>query len=233
MDARYPGLLSVFRGYRAPVGGADSLLDPANFDSITKIRAKFDLRHEGVLHFAVTWRRVTADSWDMSRGAGEDTPYVGPVWDSTRALAGKDWPLHKGPASLADPSDDWFPQYVRLEATVAPAGFQGYGRGEVRLAASVVSEDLRLTLDVLQPLLGPGPPTPRWIKVDHEWMVYDARRVDIDKREVPVERGQRGTTKAAHSESADAYVGQSATEVLRLPVWRDRTVRRAPAGGGR
>jgi hypothetical protein len=227
----FPALYTVFRGYRAPVGGAETLLDPANFDTLAKIRAKFDLRHEGVLHFAVTWRRVTAAGWDLTpgRGSGEDTPYVGPVWDSTRALAGPDaWPLHKGPASLNDPSDDWFPQYVRLEATVAAAGFLGYGRGDVRLATAVGSDDLRLALDSVQPLLGPGPPL-RYLKVGGEWMLYDTRKVNIDTREVPVERGQRGTVKIGHESGADAYVGQPATETVRLPVWRDRTIRR---GGG-
>jgi prepilin-type N-terminal cleavage/methylation domain-containing protein len=227
MDPRYPGVLSVFRGYRAPVGGPETLLDPANFDTVTKIRAKFDLRHEGVLQFTVTWRRVIADTWNetVGRAAGDDVPYVGPMWDSTRALE-RTWPLHKSPASLSDPSDDWFPQYVRLEATVAPASFLGYGRGEARLNVPVGSDDLRVALDVITPLMGPGPADGRWLKVENEWMRFDRSKIDIDKREVPVERGQRGTTKVAHDAGADAYVGQAAVEVIRLPVWRDRTVRR-------
>lgn len=226
MDPRHPGLLSVFRGYRTPVGGPDTLLDPASFDSLTKIRKSFDLKHEGVLQFSVLWRRANATSWDetAARGGSDDTAYVGPVWDSTRALD-KTWPLHRSAASLNDPSDDWFPQYVRLEATVALPTFLGYGAGETGLGASVGTDDVRLAVERLDPLRGPGPPL-RFLKVEGEWMAYDSRRIDVDKREVPVERGQRGTTRAGHEAGADVYVGQGSTEVMRLPVWRDRTLKK-------
>jgi prepilin-type N-terminal cleavage/methylation domain-containing protein len=227
LDPRYPSVLSVFRGYRAPVGGTESLLDPANFDSIAKIRARFDLRQEGVIHFAVTWRRVTATTWEDSgaRGVGDDVAYVGPVWDSSRALE-RTWPLFRHPTSLPDPSDDVFPQYVKIEATVTPAGPFGYGRGETRLLAGVGTDEVRLTLGSLEPLTGPGGPE-RFLKIDGEWMGYDPTKVDITTGEVLVQRGRRGTVKAGHEADAEVYVGEAAGEVIRLPVFLDRTIRRA------
>ena len=88
LDAARPSVLTLFRGFQSPVGGADSLLDPASFDTLAELRSRFERKHEGVLHFAVTWRRAGVKDWNAGtdRGGGDDTPYVGPVWDSTRAL---------------------------------------------------------------------------------------------------------------------------------------------------
>lgn len=226
LDPRYPGMLTLFRGYRTPVGGAETLLDPANFNTLTKIRARCDVRHEGVVHLGVTWRRVTATGWDplIGRGGvGDDVPYVGPAWDSTRALD-RSWPLFREPASLGDPSDDLFPQYVRLEGTLVGPGPGGYGKGETRLASAVAQDDARLPLESVEPLFGPGPQV-RFLKVGAEWMTYDVRRIDMEKREVTVERGQRGTVKASHDAMDDVYVGQASSTVLALPVFRDFTMR--------
>lgn len=226
LDPLHPGVLSLFRAYRTPVGGTDSLLDPNNYDSITKIKARFDLRHEGVIHFAVTWRRATASNWDetSAQGSGDDTPYVGPVWDSTRALDSK-WALYRGAPSLADPSDDLFPQYVRLDATVAAPGPLGYGRGDTRLQVAVGTDEVRLPLAALDALVTRGGPE-RYLKIDGEWMKYDPARIDIDLREVTVERGKRGTPKSGHEADSEVFVGQPSSEVIRLPVFLDRTIRR-------
>ncbi len=226
LDPAHPAVLSLFRGYRSPVGGAESLLDPANFNTLTKIRARCDLRHEGVLHLGITWRRVTARDWQevAGRGAGGDVAYVGPAWDSTRALD-KDWPLFVGLPSLSDPSDDLFPQYVRLEGTLAAPGPGGYGKGETRLSAPAAADEARLAVENVDALLGPGPQV-RHLKVDAEWMLYDVRRVDPTRREVTVERGARGTPKAAHDAMADVHVGQASSAEIQLPVFRDFTLRR-------
>lgn len=228
LDPRYPGMLSLFRGYRAPAGGPESLLDPSNFDTLTEIRQRFDLRHEGLLHLGITWRRATAPSWDPTPGRGSgDTPYVGPWWDSTRGFQPfeREWPLFREAASLRDPSDDLFPQYVRLEATLAPPGFSGWGQGETRLRTPIAVEDAALELESVTPLLGPGPDR-ALLKVGTEWMAYSRSRVDSDARKVPVERGQRGSAKAAAGVDAHVYVGQSSSMVVPLPVWRDLTMRR-------
>lgn len=226
LDPAHPAILTMFRGYRAPVGGAESLLDPANFDTLTKIRQRFDLRHQGLLYLGVTWRRANASSWDAAagRGAGSDLPYVGPVWDSTRGYD-KDWPLFREAASVRDPSDDLFPQYVRLEATIAAAGISGYGRGDTRLVSPIGADDTALEVESVTALLGPGPDD-ALLKVGMEWMGYRKSRVDADKRKVPVERAQRGSAKGAADAGADVYAGQTVRTVMPLPVWRDQTMRK-------
>ncbi|MFM8385447.1 MAG: type II secretion system protein [Planctomycetia bacterium] len=230
LDAARPSVLTLFRGFQSPVGGPDSLLEPASFDTLAEVRARFEKKHEGVLHFAVTWRRAGVRDWEAGtdRGGGEDVPYVGPVWDSTRALD-KSWPLFRDPASLGDPSDDLFPQYARLEATLIPPVLGGYKRGDTRLSDTVPAEATRLPVESLEPLLGRAS-GPRFLKVGTEWMRYDATRIDPVGLTVTVERGERGTGKQSHDVGADVWVGQAATTVMALPAWRDRTFR---AGGGR
>jgi prepilin-type N-terminal cleavage/methylation domain-containing protein len=230
MDAQRPSVLTLFRGFQSPVGGNDSLLDPASFDTVAELRARFEKKHEGVLHFAVTWRRAGVSDWNAGtdKGSGDDTPYVGPVWDSTRALE-KTWPLFREPASLSDPSDDLFPQFARLEAALIPPALGGYKRGDTQLTESLSVDSVRVGVAALDTLLAPGGGE-RFLKIGTEWMRYDATRIDPVAGTVPVERGQRGTTRTAHEAGAEVWVGQAATTAFPLPVWRDRTFRR---GGGR
>ena len=229
LDPLRPSVLTLFRGFQSPLGGPDSLLEPASFDTLEEVRARFEKKHEGVLHFAVTWRRAGVTTWEAGsdRGAGDDTPYVGPVWDSTRALE-RTWPLFREPASLNDPSDDLFPQYARLEATLIPPALGGYKRGDTRLTAAIAQDAGRLGVEKLEPLMAPGAPS-RYLKIGTEWLGYDATTVDAVRNEVSVERGRRGTVRAGHEAGEEVWVGNATTTVLALPAWRDRTFRK----GGR
>ncbi len=229
LDPTRPSVLTLFRGFQSPLGGADSLLEPASFDTLEEVRARFERKHEGVLHFAVTWRRAGVTTWEAGsdRGGGDDTPYVGPVWDSTRALE-RTWPLYREPASLNDASDDLFPQYARLEATLIPPALGGYKRGDTRLTGALAQDTGRLGVERLEPLLAPGGQA-RYLKIGTEWLGYDAATVDAVRNEVSVERGRRGTTRAAHEAGEEVWVGNASTTVMGLPAWRDRTFRK----GGR
>jgi hypothetical protein len=232
-DPATPSLLTLYRGYRSPVGGPGSLLDPASFDSLAEIDAKFEERQRGVMHFGVTWRRAGVRSWEdgSQRGSGEETPYVGPTWDSTRALD-KTWPLHRGADSLGDASDDLFPQFVRLEATLAPPALGGYKRGQTVLTEALAPDSNRVAVENLDALLGPGAQR-RYLKIDTEWLAFDVSHIDpVSRSLLLVERGERSTVKASHELGAQIWVGQPATEVLTLPVWRDRTFRRGDGRGG-
>ncbi|MDA1194622.1 MAG: prepilin-type N-terminal cleavage/methylation domain-containing protein [Planctomycetota bacterium] len=219
----WPAILTLYRGFRSPVGHPDkSLLIPEHFDSPAEIREACRPVAEGLLHFGAAWRRVFATSWqvDTGVGLGDAAPYVGPYWDSTRALE-KEWPLNRGPTSLADPSDDIFPPFVRLEATLAQPTQFGAGRGEMTLREGVGAEDSVLKVSDADILMKPNLGKSRWIKVAGEWMEYELRDVDFAKREVRVRRGMRGTKKVPHSVGDWAYVGAPATLDVRLPVYRD------------
>jgi hypothetical protein len=229
---RYPGVMSLYRGFRTPIGDKEkSLLDPRNLDTVAKIKAACRLVAEGLVHFGVRWRRAFATSWEIEQGIGlgETAAYVGPIWDSTRALD-KEWPLFRGLQSLGDPSDDIFPPFVRLEATLAEPSQFGHGRGEMQLVGDVAAEASEVAVSDPDLLLGIDLGKERWLKIDGEWMQFEARDVDYQRRKVRVRRGMRGTTKAAHNSGAWVYIGRPSMLEVRLPVFRDRTIQ---VGGDR
>lgn len=218
-DAAHPALMTLYYGWRSPVGGVESLLDPTNLNSLAKIRARCRPISTGLLHLEARWRRVFGDGWEITTGRiGEREPYVGIVWDSTRALD-RAFPLFRDRTSLGDPSDDVFPAWVRLEVTLIPPDALGLGRGETTLAGAVSSEDDRIVVADAMPFVGPGPQE-RWLKVDGEWMRYDVRRVTVPTRTIAVQRGQRGTKAVPHDGDAEVYVGLSTDRVVRL-LFRD------------
>ena len=224
----WPAILTLYRGFRTPVGDPEkSLLVPENLDTPDKIKAACSPVAKGLLHFGATWRRVFADSWEeeLGVGLGEQAPYVGGTWDSTRGLE-KTWPLYKGPESLSDPSDDVFPPFVRLEATLAQVSQFGAGRGEFTLTEGAGADSQVLKISDPDILLRPNLGKIRWIKVGGEWMSYELRDVNYGKREVRVRRGRRGTQKVAHENGAWCYVGTPANLQMRLPVFRDGYVLR-------
>jgi prepilin-type N-terminal cleavage/methylation domain-containing protein len=223
----FPAILSLYRGYRAPVGDPDkSLLVPEHLDTAAKIRAACSKVAGGLLHFGATWRRVFATSWetDLGVGQGPTAPYVGPIWDSTCALE-KNWPLYRGPQSLGDPSDDVFPAFVRLEVTLAAEGAFGAGKGEFSLIEAITRDQTLLRVDNLDALVQPHLGATRWMKVDHEWVQYDLNGVDYAAGSVRVRRGMRGTRKVPHEAGAWCYVGTPSTLEMGL-LFHDRTVLR-------
>ena len=222
-DPDFPALLTLYFGWRSPVGGERSLLDPQNLDTLVRIREACRPVARGLIHFQIVWRRVFAPTWDPTTGAvGETDPCVGVTWDSTRALD-RTFGLFRGPESLGDPSDDVFPAWARLEVTLVVPGPTGLGRGDTALTEFVTNEDHRLLVEDAVPLLGPGPDE-RYLKVGAEWMRYRVGKVNARTGEVPVERGQRGTTPTSHDVDADVYVGIASREDVRL-LYRDRYAR--------
>jgi len=222
----YPAILTLYRGFRSPIGDPDkSLLVPENLDERDEILKACRPVAEGLLHFGAKWRRVFATTWDAEIGVGQgDTaPYVGPVWDSTRALE-KTWPLYRGADSLPDASDDIFPAFVTLEATLAATGPFGAGRGELRILEPLTADASKLKVSDTDILLQPNLGRERWLKIDGEWMSYDVRDVNWERKEVRVRRGGRGTKKSTHDTGAWAYVGTPSRLQMRLPIFHDRYV---------
>jgi prepilin-type N-terminal cleavage/methylation domain-containing protein len=229
-DPAAPAVLTLYRGFRTPIGGAGSLLDPANVDSLAEVQKACRVFERGLLHFGVTWRRIFATSWTLTEGAvGETDPYVGAAWDSTRALDNK-FPLFVGPNSLGDPSDDVFPRWARLEVTLVPPTIVGYGQGETTLRGDVAAEDRSIRLENLSPLSGPGQEE-RWLKVGTEWMRYRPDRLEFDTLKVTVERGLRGTKAVSHRAGDEVYLGLETSTDVRLPVFLDRYARKGGPGG--
>ncbi|MHC5012260.1 MAG: PilW family protein [Planctomycetota bacterium] len=220
-DPLTPSILTLYRGFRAPIGGAESLLLPENLDSVAEVRKRCRVFARGLLHFGITWRRVFARDWVPTIGqVGESDPYVGSLWDSTRAVD-KAFPLHVGPDSVGDPSDDVFPRWARVELTLTAPTVVGYGTGDTVLVESVADDQTTLRIQDLSALAGIGPKD-RWLKIGHEWMSYATHRLDFSDRSVRVVRHGRGTKATAHSAGAEIYIGLESRQDVRLPVFLDR-----------
>ncbi|MDJ0974823.1 MAG: type II secretion system protein [Planctomycetota bacterium] len=223
-DPNFPSILTLYRGYRAPIGHpTESLLLPENFDTLKKIQKRCRPVATGLLHFGVTWRRIFATSWEPATQRagmnGEQTRYVGPHWDSTRGADTK-WALHAGKQSLVDPSDDIFPAFVRLEIALASPTSFGFGRGDGMLTGTVGKDAREIPIDNPDDLVRPQAGGPPFVKVGIEWM--RVINVDYQKRTARVERGVRGTKATDHDANEWTYIGLPAASEVKLPVYRDR-----------
>jgi hypothetical protein len=221
-----PGVFTLYRCFRAPVGVAPSLLDVETLDTAAEVRERGRPVAEGVLHFSITWRNVFSAGFDPTAAprVQDGEPYAGLLWDSTRGDERlKEFPGHRGKDSFADERDDVFPAGALVElALAAPAAF-GW-RAEATLARAATAEDTRLLFVDVEPLVVPGPPR-RHVRVGDEWLAYETKNVNLATREVVVARGQRGTRAAEHPEASPAFLGAAgSTEVLLTP--KDRYVRR-------
>lgn len=225
-DLEYPGILTLYRCFRAPIGTAKTLLDPANLDTTAKVKAAGRPIAHGVIHFGVTFRNVFAKSWQDGWNAarvGDGQPYVGTVWDSTRGLE-KTFPLFKDATSVPDVSDDVFPALARIDLTLAEPGVSGFGGGETTLQSPILPDDVSVTLESVGPLLKPGPDQ-RWLKIGSEWMGVTYQNVDSVSRKATVTRGQRSTLRREHRPDEQVYVGSQVTVDVPL-VYKDRYARR-------
>lgn len=225
------GMLTVYRLFRAPVGGPGSLLEmvaglPVNFDSVQKIRAAGRPVLEGVLYFGVTFRNLFATSWTDGQGAGrvvDGSAYVGSVWDSTRAL-NPAFAMSKGKESLADVRDDVFPAMARIDLVFGVEGPYGFTRGETLLAAPLTADDRKIAIGDVGPLFRPGP-AERYLKVDAEWMLVNLEGADVAENRVTVVRGRRNTKAVEHKVDAPVYFGRAVSTDVTL-LYKDRYARR-------
>jgi len=226
-----PGMLTLYRCFRAPAGGPKSLLAmtggvPTNLDSVQKVQAAGRPVLDGIVHFGVTWRNVFATSWTDGAGTGrvqDGSAYVGPYWDSTRAYDPR-FALHKGKDSIADVKDDVFPAMARIDLTLAIDGPYGFTRGEALLAQPVSAEDRRIVLDNIEPLFRPGP-IERYMKVDAEWMSVSIEGGDYAEKRVAVVRGRRLTKAVEHKADEFVWFGHPIRTDVTL-LFKDRYARR-------
>ncbi len=227
-DLDRPGILTVYRLFRAPVGGPKTLLDPANIDSLKEIREAGRPRIEGVLHFMIRFRNAFATTWDVpTKGRIQDgEPYAGEVWDSTRG-ADKEFALHRDATSFEETYDDVYPARARIELTLAVPGAFGFGRGETTLATALGVEETRVRLADPAVLLEPGP-ADRWIKVGTEWMLASTeQRFDDLKAGVAVVVRGKGRKALPREHPADEPIYYGASIATDVPmVFKDVYVRR-------
>ncbi len=220
-DPRDPGLLTLYRGIRSPVGGPGSLLDPKTVRSAADLKKVAQPLLAGVLHFEVRFWTSRTKSWQPdSVVPSEDGPALS--WDSTRGilppgLRPNRFPFARGPASLADPRDDISPRAVRVQVVFEPTGT------DVRIARLLEPVDERQTrVEVDTPEIA-SLTDDRAIKVGAEWMSYSSI---LGTTFSIVNRGFRGTEATRHAAGERVRVGTRVEREIRIPAFReDRSFR--------
>ena len=233
-SASDPAVMQLWRGYRAPPGGANSLLPvKGGRDAFAKnsekgptspveVRAVAKPILSGVLFFGVDfWSRRT-NTWDPKVKAGEGGPI--PTWDSTRGILPSSTDLDgfvfskmSGPqdtTSLNDTTDDTFPRKIRVTCVLEELGRNArVGWLDEDLAAdskSIPCSDTRFfpASDTAQ----------RYVKIDGEWI-----EVGVPSGgSIPVlRRGARGTIATAHKASARVHHGRTFVQEYDVATFRD------------
>jgi hypothetical protein len=226
-DEKRVGVGAVYRAYRSPIGGADTLLDPANMDSLEKVFRLVDPQpvFQEVILFDVTYWTQWTTHWKWSdrepivRGppadAKEGPRPCGPAatWDSTRGMLPIEvFPLAKGAASFTFSADDIWPHAVRVAYALAET--------ESPLARGIGVSETDFTVLSGDFATGRGELAGQYMKIGTEWVVLSGR--DASRRDTfHCARGERGTAKVAHPDGEPVYFGRVFDFTIPIPAFRD------------
>jgi len=232
-DPDEPGMGAVYRAYRTPIGGPDTLLDPKNFEDYGKLVRDISpspVFQEVLLFDVYFWTQFTT-TWEYTPGEPRVTtrpetaaavkaglPPCGPsrTWDSTRGIliAGpSEFKLHRGKNSLNFAGDDIWPRAVRVEFALREMTTQLKQDFGVDSADFTVYDPAFATgRGVLEDVL---------MKVGSEWVRIAGRNPqDPDTFDV-AGRAQRGTVAVNHPSETNVYFGQVFDRTVQIPSFRD------------
>ncbi|MFH0944359.1 MAG: prepilin-type N-terminal cleavage/methylation domain-containing protein [Planctomycetota bacterium] len=210
-----PALLSLYRLFRTPIGGAGSLFENQLFDQPKKLELEGIPLADNVLYLGFEfWSRDTV-SWNDAPDL-ETGPLT--VWDSTRALLLErgnlnSFLLARGADSLERTDDDVFPRRVRVTLVLARDEDEAT---TAQLTSSVGTVAKTLSVNNMK-LFGGGERVHPYLKVGGEWMRWKRG----SGNELIVIRGQRRTGNLPHDAGARVHVGRTFERVVEIPVYRE------------
>lgn len=212
-----PGLMTLYRAVRSPVGGPGSLLDPATVKSIDDLKKVAQPFITGVLYFGARFWSARTTSWEaLPTAGGADAPSG--TWDSTRGILNRgtgfnEFLLAKGPESLPDPRDDVSPRMARVTLV-----FERTGRaGEGDYLYAGMDETAKRVLVGKSTNFATGSSL-QYVKVGTEWMAYSGRGDDsFDVRE----RGAWGTVATSHRPGERVRTGSAVERTIMIPNYRE------------
>jgi len=227
-DLRRPGLGTVYRAYRTPVGGAGTLLDPTNHDDLAEIEEKIrpEPMFQDVLRFDVLFWTQYTTSWEgdvtvTSRPTkptdGKERTRSGPsrAWDSTRGLLPENGPsaFKLGRKSLRNAADDIWPRMVRVQFALMEE--------QTELLETIGNTASEFLVSEASFATGYGELDGRAMKVGPEWIRVAYR--DGNRRNLfhVLERGVFGTPAVAHGAGAPVYYGRVFEFTIHCPSFRD------------
>jgi prepilin-type N-terminal cleavage/methylation domain-containing protein len=230
-DESRQGVGAVYRAYRSPIGGPGTLLDPANYDSIDKVRRLVQRQpvfQDVTLFDMLFWTQWTTN-WDWSkeepvvRGPPPDLASIkagrqqcGPslTWDSTRGMLPFEvFKLAKGPSSLIRSADDIWPHAIRI--------FYALAETSTNLAKPLGAGESSFTVVAGDFATGRGEIRDVLMKVGTEWVEISSR--DPSRRDTfrVSRRGVRGTAVVAHAEGEPVHFGRVFDFTMQIPSYRD------------
>lgn len=228
-DGKMSGTMSLFRGYRSPVGGEDSFFAPGALDDPFDVASRLVPIMGGVLYIEFRFFDQDSFTFDEREAPAHLQGGAGYTWDSTRGVllpegddegknafrlaAGEDG-LSPGGASEDDPRDDIFPSRVKITVVVNSGG----GRdGLARLIRPVTAGALRIPVDIVMPFrdwrFGEN-----YIRVGSEWIRFSSLEGD---ELVVAERGVRNTIPADHGRGTPVYAGRTFSTEVAIPARRE------------
>lgn len=230
-DESRPGAGAVHRAFRTPVGGAKTLLDPANHDTPEELRANYRTTQiiSDVIHFDLLfWTQYTNHwEWDPGQPSVWKRPQTaaeaksvqvpcGPslTWDSTRGIFdAQTFRLSKGADSLRFAADDIWPRRVLVRFALAEE--------ETALAAPLDTNARAFTVYASDFATGRGELFGAPMKVGSEWITLGGR--DPNRRDTfrIDRRGVYATTALAHPEDTPVYFGRVLEVAVSIPAFRD------------
>jgi prepilin-type N-terminal cleavage/methylation domain-containing protein len=232
-DPDDPGLGAVYRAYRTPIGGTQTLLNPLNFLDYGKLMREIKPKSvfQDVLLFDVYFWTQFTTTWEFSAGeprivrrpqskAGmlKGPPACGPsrIWDSTRGMligGPNDFKLNRTAKSKNYAGDDIWPRAVRVEFAL-------------REMTTQLSEDFTANASSFA-VFDPSFATGRGVlsnipmKVGSEWVqIFSRDAFDSDRFDVSG-RGRRGTAVINHPVETNVYFGQLFDMTIPVPAFRD------------
>jgi len=207
----------LLRAVRAPIGGAQSLLDPDALSDPAGLRAASQPLSRRVLFLGFELWASQTERWQA--GAAPQTEPTGPgalfAWDSTRGVLDPERDLEDDEAWLAkatarDPRDDVVPVRVRITLVVREA--PPAGPWSV-LSKPLAAKGRTAFLEDTSKLGARGP----WVRIGAEWVrarVAGATRLEL------LLRGGRGTEPRSHEAGEDVETGRTFRTVVALPAAR-------------
>ncbi len=233
-DLKRPGVGTVYRAYRSPIGGKGTLLDPANHDELAEVVDKIQpqpMFQDVLLFDAYFWTQYTT-KWEFS--SGDPTvikrptdatalkgrrPPCGPsrIWDSTRGLlpegGDKGFRLTRGKTSLNFSADDIWPRMVRVEFALAEETNE--------LARGLAPNGQDFTVLTAEFATGRGALEGVLMKIGPEFVEVGRRDGQARDTFLISRRGMRGTTKLDHAEGASVRYGRVFDFTITIPSFRD------------
>ncbi len=231
-DADDPAVLTLYRGFRSPIGGEESLFpsgaasDPGvtaeEKGATTKAQIVRVARPilSSVLYFGVRfWSRRTK-TWDENEAPRNGGPLQ--TWDSTRGIMASvgrgsrydGFELARGEGSLADPTDDTYPRRLRVTLVVE----QVRNNAAIGFLAADTSADAKYVDLQDAGFLPAAAMRERFVKIGGEWIEFTG----IEGNTLTgCARGARGTAATAHGMGTPVHHGRTVVREYTIATFRD------------